>query len=358
MSSIEDLKTTKLQSQVDQMNLAMDSVGSEQLANQLISQKIMDAYLFKVKVKIETRLGILLILVSTYSKKILYCYSLAGSTDTLQRFNTYEDQQRFIYNFIIISKERGVNPELSDLVGRATYYCFTEEMISQMNPSWEIKKMGDTLDLLAKKIKEISNSVNIKLEGDLEKVNSLTLRSKNRLDGLVKPVTPPIEESQISSNTNSSQQDSSNSPKDFLKKNSSLYYGVVRVKSIISPADGIQFSQLKVSDIILCKPIIKTEEDKSLVSTISIEEVPGEIAGNFLRYFHTSNDEYHVFYETSNNILLHSIDSKELKVKVQKKDSPTDGKSSELSTNSLNRKVLLGVGLLVVLLILVYLLSR
>jgi hypothetical protein len=42
------------------------------------------------------------------------------------------------------------------------------------------KKIGDTLDLLAKKIKEISNSVNIKLEEDLEKVNSLPLRSKNR----------------------------------------------------------------------------------------------------------------------------------------------------------------------------------
>lgn len=114
----------KLKIQADQVNLAMDSVPTEQIAKEVLKGKIKDALYIKLKISIENRLGIASILVSTYKKKILEVYSIAGNGNILTKTIPFEEPKSFIQKFIDFNDEGEVDTSLTETIGRSIYYAF------------------------------------------------------------------------------------------------------------------------------------------------------------------------------------------------------------------------------------------
>lgn len=359
MTSSEDLAASRLSSQAELMNLAMESVGSEHTAKLLLANKIKDAILLKFKVTVETRLGILIVLVSTYSKKILYVYSIAGTTQTLQRANAYEDNQRFIYNFVQIGNEEGVESELSELIGRAAHYALSEEIVTQLIPYWENNNIEETLPHLKEKIKELSTASKIEIQGDLERVSSIPLRSNNRLAGIVKPIFPPTAVATPSEEKAPEPKTAKvpENPEEYLKAFASKYRGVLKVKTIIAPFDGLSFNELNDNDVIFFKPIGHTKEQKELA-----EQATGSSAsiveGKFLQLFITPEEEYHLFTLGPEKTLLYSVDTKDLKIRTERKQATqsTTIESSESSGFSISPTLIVGLFMICVAVGLAYLL--
>lgn len=331
MAEKNDKQSPKLKDPLEQLKLALESVPGEDVARELLTDKIQDAYLIKIKVLIENNLGLLMVLVSLYKRKILTVYSLAGTSGILNKAKPYEDYKRIIQDLLEVSAEPGLNPGLSESLGRAVYYSFPENAISELLPLWEKKEIQSSLNILKLNIIKLTNIASINLEGDVEKISSVKVRFNSPLDGKIKPITPPQEEAPVEvppANPNSSAATNKKEHEVYLDSIINNYSRLVNVKTIISPSDGAEFETLISGEIVYFKPPIKTEEDKQLLQDLGLI-LPGgkiqNIEGRFLKSISGEYD-YHIFAVGPENILLHSVDTNRVKVQVKNKrtqKSPT-----------------------------------
>jgi hypothetical protein len=336
MAENNDKPSSKIKEYADQLKLALESVPSEEVAKELIMDKIQDAYLIKIKVSIENKLGLIMILVSRYNKKILTVYSLAGTARTLNKTNPYEECKRIIQDLLDISTEEGLVPGLSESLGRAVYYSLPEKTILELQAVWEKKEIQSTLDILKMTIIKLMNIATITLEGDIEEISSIKVRFNNPLDGKVKPIAPPQEDIPVEVQPASNPISSSKKPFEvYLDSIISNYKKVVNVKTTISPSDGVEFENLINDEVIYFKPSMKTEEDKQLLQQLGLI-LPGgkiqNIEGRFLKLIEGEFD-HHIFAVGPENLLLHSVDTNRVKVQVKNKRTQKipviDGKKKE-----------------------------
>lgn len=68
-------QVNKLQEQANLMNLALESVLTEEQAVELIQGKIRDAYLLKIRIDIENRSGAVVALVTKYKNEVIEIFS-------------------------------------------------------------------------------------------------------------------------------------------------------------------------------------------------------------------------------------------------------------------------------------------
>lgn len=333
MAEKNEKQSSKIKEQLEQLKLAMESVPSEEIAKELIMDKIKDAFVFKIKASIENKLGLILVIVSRFKKKILVVYSLAGTAKTLNKTNPYEEYKRIIQGLLDVSTEEGLNPGLSESLGRAVYYSFTENMISDLIEAWDKKDMNSTLDVLKLNIVKLTNNPILTLEGDIEEVSSVKVRYNSPLDGKVKPIIPPQEETTVEVPVVN---DSNKKPFEvYLESVINNYNKVMNVKTIISPSDGAEFDSLVDDEIIYFKPSMKTEEDRQLLKEMGLILPGGRIEnleGRFLKLIEGEFD-HHIFAVGHENILLHSVDTNRVKVQVKNKRTQKitalDGKKKE-----------------------------
>lgn len=305
----------------ERLSLAIESVGSEDLAHELLSDKIKDAFLLKFKIKIETKIAILMILVSAFSKKILFVYALGGNAKSLNKIKPYEDYVRFMHEFVEISAESGIDAPLSQLIGRAAYNALPENVLDRQIQFWEEKKMDQTIKFLTDKIAELTKFNMIQIESDLEKLSSVNARHKNMLHDVVKQIQAP-----------KSQDELSETPaiepfQEFINSMEPKYDLVLRVKTMIAPSDGKMISQLTEEDTVFFKPLTSTQEQRKAAELMKLITKEGKlktIEGRVLKVFLSADEQYHILSTGPDNTLLHAIDGQELKVAIRTEEHPPD----------------------------------
>jgi hypothetical protein len=317
--------SSKLKEQSEQLKIALESVPTEEIAKDLIMDKLRDAYLIKIKASIENKLGLIMVLISRYNYKILAVYALAGTARTLNKTNPYEGYKRIIQDLLDVSTEEGLISGLSESLGRAVYYAFPENNMLELSLLWEKKDIQSTLEILKLNIVKLTNNPIISLEGDIEEISSVKVRYNSPLNGNVKPIDRPQEEIPVEDQqTTTTSNITAKKPYEvYLESILNNYNRIMNVKTIISPSDGAEFESLVSDEIIYFKPSMKTEEDKQLLQEFDLI-LPGgkvdNVEGRFLKLIDGEFD-HHIFAVGPENILLHSVDTNRVKVQVKNKRS-------------------------------------
>jgi hypothetical protein len=304
----------KLQEKVEQMNLALDSVPNSELAKSLLQGKIKDAVLVKLKVNMENLIGLITILISTYNKKILVLHSLAGISKTLVKTNTFEDSKTFTHKFVDATQEGNLDAAASEQIGRAVYYALPQKVLNDQINNIVLNKLDKTIELITEKIKEQTKSSRVTVSGEVEKVSSVSLRYKNPIDDVLKPIQSPHQD------TSSSNQKKQNTDLDnFLKTVSKEYSKIIDAK-IVSVANGVYFDFLELNEIVFFNLPMETEEERKIAEEFGINNLDnpnGEIEAKFVKVISIDN-EYHIFGEVKDVILFHAVENAPLKMKVLK----------------------------------------
>lgn len=298
----------------EKLNLALESVGSEDIARDLVNDKIKDAFLLKFKIKIETKIVILMVLVSTFSKKILFVYSLGGNAKSLNKVKPFENYIRFMHEFIQISSESGIDPALSLLVGRAAYNALNESVLDRQIQFWEEKKIDQTVKFISDKIAELTKLNLIQIESDMEKLSSVLVRHKSILQDVVKPIVPPSQNEEVIDPTEGEDY------KQFLSQMSPKFDLVLRVKTLLAPNDGKLISHLTEEDTICCKALANSQEQKKAAGLLKLITKEGKIKtieGKVMKVFVDAEGQYHTFASGPDNTLLYAIDGQELKIQIK-----------------------------------------
>ncbi|MCB1140970.1 MAG: hypothetical protein KDK54_01940 [Leptospiraceae bacterium] len=341
----------KLKIQADQVNLAMDSVPTEQIAKEVLKGKIKDALYIKLKISIENRLGIASILVSTYKKKILEVYSIAGNGNILTKTIPFEEPKSFIQKFIDFNDEGEVDTSLTETIGRSIYYAFPPKVLASLINQWGKKELTSTINMLQVELSNQSGTGKIKIDADIENVSSIFIRYDSPLTGRILPIQEPVQNIDEEENEPKGQL-----LKEFMEKEAPKYGSQMTVNTMLSPTDGIEIFKLKAGDLVLFKVPFDTIKEKKEADELGLVDENGkliQIEGEFLSLI-SENQQYHLFAKGFGGRLLHSIETQPVRVltksATKKVPKPIPNKpKEEVPTNSPLPKIIIGVVIIILL---------
>lgn len=348
------VESDKLKEQAELINLAMESVLSEDQARELIQGKIQDAFLLKLSIDVENRSGLLMVLISSYRNEILLLYSVFGDSPELKKIKTFEESGQFAHDFIEVTKSSGVDKSLSESVGRIVYRKLDKSTISSMNAFLESGEANRVVGMIQEGISTGLKIKNVKVNADVEKLSSIKFRHNSQL---ISPVIKPVDEPTA---------DDPNAPKEksgMEKQMEAVERGFSRVlqcKTVISPVAGIEFDELREKQKLLFQIPIDSEENKLIAKTLgalSKEGIPQPIIGEFIQLV-SGNKEYYIYAKGPGGILLRAFEEGKVKLAVPKVASSAVTKEApvEASSTSINLVVIV-LAVLVILLIMIFIIS-
>lgn len=354
----------KLKSQAEQMNLALDSVLTEEQARELINGRIQDAYLIKAKVDVENRSGALLVLVSAYRKKILELYSMFGNSPILRKIRTFEDYQQYSLDFVEVQNNGGLDPSLSEMIGHAIYLALDAGTIASFLPAWEKKDIANTTLALEKAIIKNSRVNRVKMTAEVDKISSIKFRHKNPMNGVVNPINPPnipepIEESGIEQMA--AVDEDSLLPYERLINNITKNYSKqILCETMLSPVLGVEFDEVVEGEEILFKLPFSTPQERSTAQALGCVDSQGNLkplVGKFLKIVN-GEGEYHILAQGPSNTIIHSIEERPVKIATLQKKAPASNDKTYDPQQSGNLSILImgGVAVVVILILLLVLL--
>ncbi|HNF26898.1 MAG TPA: hypothetical protein PKV80_20655, partial [Leptospiraceae bacterium] len=177
----------------EKITLALQSVPRE-MAQDVIENKIQDAYAIKVLVELENKNGILIAVFSSVNMKMLSMHSAAGFSSHLKKVWTFNPWKEFAGDFVTALKAGGIENGLSDRVGRSVYRALTVQNVSALVPNLDLGQKDGIISMItAELVKEMKIS-KISIQLDFEKVNSVGYRTENPINGLWNEVRNPFEE--------------------------------------------------------------------------------------------------------------------------------------------------------------------
>lgn len=352
----DQTNTDVLKSQADQMNLALESVHSEDQARELINGRIQDAFLVKCKVDVENRSGAMLILVSSYRKKILALYSLFGNSPILRKIRTFEDYQQYSLDFIEVQNAGGLDGSLSEMIGHAVYEALDEGAIDFFLPFWEKKDIATTNQALEKAIMKISRVNRVKVTAEVDQISSIKFRYKNPMNGVVNPVTPPQEtptepeEEEVDENDLQPYQ-------RLINNITSQYSKKIICETMLSPVNGVEFDELVEGQEILFKVPYSSPQEKATAQALGCVDKEGTLkplVGKFISIVN-GDSEYYILAQGPSNTVIYSVEERPVRVATTIKKS-IKPQNTDFTKQSGNLGILVIGGIAFIILLIVMLL--
>ncbi|TGK07427.1 hypothetical protein EHO59_04815 [Leptospira semungkisensis] len=347
-------QTSKLQEQANQMNLALESVHTEEQAIELIQGKIKDAYLLKLRIDIENRAGVVLGLLSRYKNEFLELYSLFSNAPTIRKIRTFEDFGQISHDIAEAAREEAPDPGLSEQIGRILHTKLNKQILEQYYPMWDRNDPSALINLLENQIKTAMKINMIRVQADVEFVSSLKCRGKSFFTGILQPIAKPPEEV---AEGGGPVENIDPEKAAVLRQIETIRKGfgrVVQAKTILSPVNGIDFDELNEGDKILLQLPAVSPEEKAIAKTLGAMDKDGNVKpviGTFVGIASGKN-EYHIFAKGPAGALLQAFEERPVRLARPKtaggaapRPAGMSGKSE--SSGALNYVILVGVVLLV-----------
>lgn len=314
--------------------MALSSVNTEEEAERIIRGELVDAWLLKVILDVENKSGAILVLVSEANLKVLCIYSMMGASKVIKKIRTFEKFHQFALDMLAAYRDGGIESAMSERIGRTLYRLLTPEIISAQLPNFHYNQTRDITDILIKGIAIETKVGSIQVQIDLERVNSIFFRTNNPLQGNYNEVQNPFIEMVSSKISHGTSHTSSFSavPKtkidlaieDFINQ----YDEIVRCSTILSPAAGITFDELKEGQKLLFKLPFKAPEEKSKARRLGAVNTLGQpvpIVGTFLRLIVGPKDEYHIFAKGPKGVLLRAFEERPVRLAIPRDSDSEEG---------------------------------
>ncbi|MCB1180174.1 MAG: hypothetical protein KDK36_21530 [Leptospiraceae bacterium] len=166
----------------------------------------------------------------------------------------------------------------------------------------------------------------------MERINSIQFRLNNPLDGNYNEVVSPFIEMASQSSGTSSRSSFSPLPKtkidlaieDFINKHKE----VIKCSTVLSPASGVTFDELREGQKLLFKLPFRTPEEKSKARRLGGVNKLGQpitITGTFLRLIVGPKDEYHIFAKGPHGVLLRAFEERPVRLAVPRYSEAGEG---------------------------------
>lgn len=318
------------------IGLTLEAVFTDEQAKEVLQGKITDSYLIKLKLDIDNKNGMLLILVSSIRKHIMEIYSVVGTSQIFRRIRTFADYIQISQDLADIGKSGGMDVALSENVGRALHRLFTKETLDEFLPFWQKKDPSRLSDLIEPAITMATKAGRVKVQAEIDKLSSAKFRYENPMKGTINPVAKPEEEvispaPEVVDTTSipaAGVRSGDMTPIDRQMEQFRVGFGKeLRMKTVISPISGIDFDDLMEGQEILFRVPLDTAEGMTNANLLGLIDEDGNVAkapiiGKFLGIA-SSKNEYHIFAEGPNNYLFHSIEEHPVKIAIPKIASST-----------------------------------
>lgn len=348
-------QNNKLKDQAEMMNLALESVFSEEQAKELLNGRLEDAYLIKAKIDVENRSGAVLILISMFRKDILELYSLFGNSPIIRKIRTFEDYQQFSLDFNEIQQGGGVDQNISNMVGQSIFMDLTPSSIESFLPAWEKKDVTNTTQILEQCIMKHLRANRVKVVAEVDRISSVKFRFHNPMNGVVSPVepVPPDAESEEEEKSEEDllpfERQINNLVKQYSKK--------ISCETMLSPMNGVEFDDLMDGQEILFKLPYSSPQEKAQAQALGCVDTTGKLlplTGKFISIIN-GDGEYHIFAKGPSNTIIHSIEENPVRIATKKKLT-TPNTRNEFTQNSGNMGIFVIAGITVIVLLIMMLL--
>ncbi len=324
MSEISS-KSDILKRQAELLGLTMDAVFTDEQAKEVLQGKITDSYLVKIKLEIDNKTGIILILTSSIRKHIMEIYCVIGNSPIFRRIRAFADYAQISTDLADIGKSEGMDRTISDTVGRIVYKAFTKEKLDEFLPMWEKKDPSRLTDLLEPAIQSGAKFGKTKIQAEIDKISSAKFRYENPMKGIVLPVPKPVDDIPAAPDITTTTKSPIGELTAMDRQIQQLRAGFtkeIQMKTVISPISGIEFDNLVIGQEILFRVPTETQEGMANASLLGLVDETGKVSkepiiGKF-RGIAGAKNEYHIFAEGPNQYLFHSIEESPVKVAVPK----------------------------------------
>ncbi|GBF51105.1 hypothetical protein LPTSP4_26360 [Leptospira ryugenii] len=318
-------KSDLLKRQAELLGLTMEAVFTDEQAKEVLQGKITDAYLVKIKMDLDNKTGIILILASSIRKHILEVYSVFGSSTIFRRIRPFADFFQISTDLADIGKSSdGYDAQISESVGRIVYRFFTKEKLEEFLPLWEKKDPSRLSDQIEPLVLNGMKAGKAKLQAEIDKLSSAKFRFDNPMKGSISPIEKPQEE--VAPAPELSSAPKAPTEMSSLERQIQLFrqnaQREIPVNTVISPISGVDFDNLLVGQEILFR--IPPDHPDALPNATALGALDKEgkvskepIVGKF-KGIASAKNEYHIFAEGPNQILLHSIEESPVKVATPK----------------------------------------
>ena len=331
------------------MNLAMESVLTEDQARELVSGRIQDAFLLKLAIDVENRSGLVIAVVSVYRYEIIVLYSVFNDSTSIKKVRTFEDAGQFAHDFIEATKTGVVDKGLSESVGRLIYKKLDKSMISSMTQFLESGEASRFNTLVSETLVEGLKVKNVNVQVDAEKISSVKFRYKSPLDSIA-PVNPPVMETGDKGEDLPREKSAMEKQMEMIEK---THPKMLQCKTVLSPVAGVEFEELRAKQKLLFQIPIDSQESKEmakLLGAIDNEGNPKPIIGEFLHLLSGKN-EYYIYAKGPGGILLRAFEEGPVRLAIPKvSQAKTVQSSQDTSSGSMNLVIGIVLTILVILL--------
>ncbi|MCX7998214.1 MAG: hypothetical protein N3A69_04580, partial [Leptospiraceae bacterium] len=337
----------------------MSSISEDQFQF-ILNEKLSDSLLLKLLIQIENKIGAVLILTSELSGNILLIYSIFGNSPTIRRIQPFEKITNFMTDIQKAHKEGAMEFAISERIGRTIYRLLTPEIILSAVDSLKQKSFSQFKDTLIQGIIKETKLMNVQIEMDIEKTNSIQFLKKNSLKGIVPEVRNPFEETiEVQAQTiNKTSSTSPNQPKTkveiAIEEVTKNYKEVVKCQTVVSPVSGLTFEELKPGQKLLFLLPFRTPEERSRARRLGAVNQLGQnqpVIGEFIKLIVAEN-EYHILAKGPGNVLLNAFEERPVRLAFPK-DS-----LSNLEEKTLKTALWIAGGFVVFILVLFFLYFR
>ncbi|AOP32797.1 hypothetical protein A0128_02265 [Leptospira tipperaryensis] len=348
----------KLQEQANLMNLALESVVTEDQAVELIQGKIRDAFLLKIRIDIENRSGAVVALVSKYKNDVIEIYSLFSNSSLIRKIRSFEDSAAFALDMVEAAKSEPFDPGLSDSIGRIVYSKLTKAVLETSYPNWERNDASSLVNILENQIKT-SLKVNIvRIQADVEYMSSLKFRAKNVFTGIIPAVNRPVEEPSIGQVPESQEKTPVQRQIEQFKR---PFGRVVVAKTVLSPVGGIDFDDLSEGDKLLFQLPTGSMDEKAMAKTLGGYDDAGNpknVVGEFIGIA-AGKGEYHIFAKGPSGVLLQAFEERPVRLaRLKGKTTASSAPAKVESSSGGSLGMIIVAGVVIVLGLLVFLIMK
>jgi hypothetical protein len=317
-------KSDLLKRQAELLGLTMDAVFTDEQAKEVLQGKITDSYLVKMKIELDNKTGIILILTSSIRKHIMEIYCVIGNSPIFRRIRTFADYVQISTDLADIGKTEGMDSGVSDMIGRIVYRLFTKEKLDEFLPMWEKKDPSRLAELLEPAIVTGAKAGKVKVQAEIDKISSAKFRYENPMKGTISPIPKPVDDVPPAPDLSTAPKTPGElSPIDRqIQQLRQGFTKEITMKTVISPINGIEFDNLVLGQEILFRVPTETQEGMANASLLGLVDEEGKVSkepiiGKF-RGIASAKNEYHIFAEGPNQYLFHSTEESPVKVAVPK----------------------------------------
>ncbi|EKO52051.1 MULTISPECIES: LIC10486 family protein [Leptospira] len=326
-------QVNKLQEQANLMNLALESVLTEEQAVELIQGKIRDAYLLKIRIDIENRSGAVVALVTKYKNEVIEIFSLFSNSSLIRKIRSFQDSAAFALDMVEAAKSEPYDPGLSDSIGRIVYSKLTKAVLESSYANWDKNDASSLVNILENQIKT-SLKVNIvRIQADVEFISSLKFRAKNVFAGIIPAVNRPVEEPSIGQVPESQEKTPVQRQIDQFRK---PFGRVILSKTVLAPVGGVDFDELTEGDRLYFQLPIGSMDEKAMAKTLggidedgNVRNVVGEFIG-----IAAGKGEYHIFAKGPSGVLLQAFEERPVRLAKVKTKTSSSASTTKAETSS------------------------